>query len=151
MAFSNADLIKIMLFAWLRGDSVASLSAGTQAQIALLFRLAFARMLVASGRIALVFLDDALVFTDDERSEPMCNPLIVSLGGNTLRIVASEAAQAPPRPGPSMGRELLQIFPSARGRLERLQDRGVTHREIARGGEKQEAFPGRGKAAFGPT
>ena len=43
------------------------LSMGTQEQIAVLVRLAFAEMLVEQGRPATVVLDDALVFSDDVR------------------------------------------------------------------------------------
>ena len=43
------------------------LSMGTQEQIAVLVRLAFAEMLVEQGRPATVVLDDALVFSDDRR------------------------------------------------------------------------------------
>jgi len=87
-------------------EPIDILSGGTQEQIALLVRLAFARMLAASGRIAPVILDDALVFTDDDRIERMFNALhrqagdmqiIVltcrqrafrSLGGTALRLSA---------------------------------------------------------------
>ena len=44
-----------------------NLSMGTQEQIAVLVRLAFAEMLVEQGRPATVVLDDALVFSDDRR------------------------------------------------------------------------------------
>ena len=43
------------------------LSMGTQEQIAVLVRLAFAEMLVEQGYPAAVVLDDALVFSDDRR------------------------------------------------------------------------------------
>ena len=43
------------------------LSIGTQEQIAILVRLAFAEMLVEQGHPATVVLDDALVFSDDRR------------------------------------------------------------------------------------
>ncbi|MBU2957720.1 AAA family ATPase [Paracoccus sp. 1_MG-2023] len=83
------------------------LSGGTQEQIALLVRLAFARMLGAAGRTAPVILDDALVFTDDARIERMFDALhrqaadlqiIVltcrqrafrDLGGHALRLTAA--------------------------------------------------------------
>ena len=85
-------------------EPIGILSGGTQEQVALLVRLAFARMLAASGRIAPVILDDALVFTDDDRIERMFDALhrqagdlqiIVltcrqrafrGLGGNALRF-----------------------------------------------------------------
>ena len=44
------------------------LSGGTQEQIALLVRLAFARMLAKAGTSAPVILDDAIVHTDDNRN-----------------------------------------------------------------------------------
>ncbi|MCB1343406.1 MAG: chromosome segregation protein SMC [Pseudooceanicola sp.] len=56
-------------------EAIDLLSGGTQEQIALLVRLAFARMLAADGRHAPVILDDALVFTDDDRIEVMFNAL----------------------------------------------------------------------------
>ncbi|MDR9395709.1 MAG: chromosome segregation protein SMC, partial [Roseovarius sp.] len=85
-------------------ERIDILSGGTQEQVALLVRLAFARMLAAAGRVAPVILDDALVFTDDDRIERMFDALhrqagdlqiIVltcrqrvfrELGGNTLRL-----------------------------------------------------------------
>ncbi|WP_099828190.1 AAA family ATPase [Oceaniglobus indicus] len=92
-------------------EPIDVLSGGTQEQVALLVRLAFARMLAASGRGAPVILDDALVFTDDDRIERMFDALhrqagdlqiIVltcrqrafrDLGGNALRLAAPEKTQ----------------------------------------------------------
>lgn len=80
------------------------LSGGTREQIALLVRLAFARMLARGGQAAPVILDDALVFSDDDRIERMFDALhrqagdlqiiVLScrqrafrdLGGTTLRL-----------------------------------------------------------------
>lgn len=56
-------------------EPIDVLSSGTQEQIALLVRLAFARMLARGGRHAPVILDDALVFTDDDRIERMFDAL----------------------------------------------------------------------------
>ena len=56
-------------------ETVDILSGGTQEQIALLVRLAFARLLAKDGRHAPVILDDALVFTDDDRIERMFDAL----------------------------------------------------------------------------
>ncbi len=47
------------------------LSMGTQEQVAVLVRLAFAEMLVGQGKPATVVLDDALVFSDDARMDRM--------------------------------------------------------------------------------
>ena len=83
------------------------LSGGTQEQIALLVRLAFARLMARSGSQAPVILDDAIVFTDDDRIERMFDVLtrqardlqiiVLScrqrafrdLGGHRLEIVAA--------------------------------------------------------------
>lgn len=51
------------------------LSSGTREQIAILTRLAFARLLARSGRPTPVILDDALVFSDDERIARMFTAL----------------------------------------------------------------------------
>lgn len=56
-------------------EDIGSLSGGTREQIALLVRLAFARLLAKSGRHAPVILDDALVYTDDDRIERMFDAL----------------------------------------------------------------------------
>lgn len=91
-------------------ETVDILSGGTQEQIALLVRLAFARLLSKDGRHAPVILDDALVFTDDDRIERMFDALhrqagdlqiiVLScrqrafrdLGGKTLQIQSAELA-----------------------------------------------------------
>ncbi len=51
------------------------LSDGTQEQIAVLTRLAFADMLLDSGRPAMVILDDALAYSDSDRLEKMFDVL----------------------------------------------------------------------------
>ena len=48
-------------------EAMQTLSAGTQEQIAILIRLAFARLLARQGRPVPVILDDALVHSDDAR------------------------------------------------------------------------------------
>ncbi|MER9724651.1 MULTISPECIES: AAA family ATPase [unclassified Mesorhizobium] len=84
------------------------LSGGTKEQIALLVRLAFARMLAKAGNPAPVILDDAIVYTDDDRIERIFDALtrqaqdlqiIVfscrqrafrDLGGRSLAIIGQE-------------------------------------------------------------
>ncbi|PPB80938.1 DNA repair exonuclease SbcCD ATPase subunit [Albidovulum inexpectatum] len=51
------------------------LSGGTREQLSLLVRLAFARLLAQKGRPAPVILDDAIVYTDDQRIEQMFDAL----------------------------------------------------------------------------
>ncbi|WP_273522211.1 AAA family ATPase [Rhodosalinus sediminis] len=93
-------------------EPIDILSGGTQEQVALLVRLAFARMLAKDGRHAPVILDDALVFTDDDRIERMFDALhrqagdlqilvltcrqraFRDLGGRMLRLEAAPDAGA---------------------------------------------------------
>ncbi len=49
------------------GEAIERLSDGTQEQLAILVRLAFGRLLSDGGAPAPVILDDALVYSDDER------------------------------------------------------------------------------------
>jgi len=90
-------------------EEFAKLSEGTQEQIAVLARLGFAELLLDQGRPATVILDDALVFSDDDRIERMfdimtraaeriqiivltCRKrLFTRLGASMLRIEAGDA------------------------------------------------------------
>jgi len=54
-----------------QSEGFGVLSVGTQEQIAVLTRLAFADMLVESGRPAMIILDDALAYSDRDRLERM--------------------------------------------------------------------------------
>ena len=74
MLFPNAEIgmdedLNITGMSRLAGyeESFDHLSMGTQEQIAVLVRLAFAEMLIDRGAPAAVILDDALVFSDDQR------------------------------------------------------------------------------------
>ncbi|MBL8908553.1 MAG: hypothetical protein JNM20_17915 [Rhizobiales bacterium] len=87
-----------------RQEEFERLSGGTREQIAILVRLAFARLAAEAGRPAPVFLDDALVYADDTRIEKLFDALQIAaqahqiilltcrtkvfgpLGGNALRI-----------------------------------------------------------------
>ena len=66
-------------------ESFDHLSMGTQEQIAVLVRLAFAEMLVDQGAPAAVILDDALVFSDDRRMRLMFD--ILSHAAQRVQIV----------------------------------------------------------------
>jgi uncharacterized protein YhaN len=59
-------------------QSFDRLSDGTQEQIAVLARLAFAELLLDQGKPAMVILDDALAYSDDERMERMFDTLIAA-------------------------------------------------------------------------
>jgi DNA repair exonuclease SbcCD ATPase subunit len=85
-------------------EDVERLSGGMREQLSILTRLAFARLLARDGKPAPVVLDDALVYSDDDRIEKMfvalhrqardqqiivfsCRQRAFSkLGGNVLRI-----------------------------------------------------------------
>ena len=78
MLFPNAEIVmdedlNITGMSRLAGyeESFDRLSMGTQEQIAVLVRLAFAEMLIDQGAPAAVILDDALVFSDDQRMRLM--------------------------------------------------------------------------------
>ncbi len=75
LEWSEDNLLPTSLKRGTVAEDLSILSGGTQEQIALLVRLAFARMLSNAGRSAPVILDDALVFTDDDRIERMFDAL----------------------------------------------------------------------------
>jgi len=56
-------------------EDVERLSGGMREQLSVLTRLAFARLLARDGRAAPVILDDALVYSDDDRIEKMFDAL----------------------------------------------------------------------------
>jgi DNA repair exonuclease SbcCD ATPase subunit len=66
-------------------ESFHHLSMGTQEQIAILVRLAFAEMLVEQGHPATVILDDALVFSDDRRMGRMFD--ILNMVAQQVQII----------------------------------------------------------------
>ncbi len=66
-------------------EEFTRLSDGTQEQIAVLARLAFAELLLDQGRPAAVILDDALVFSDDDRIERMFD--IMTRAAERVQIV----------------------------------------------------------------
>lgn len=86
-------------------EPVGVLSGGMREQLAVLTRLAFARLLAKDGQPAPVILDDALVYSDDDRIERMFDALhrqasnqqiivfscrqraFAQLGGNGLQMV----------------------------------------------------------------
>jgi DNA repair exonuclease SbcCD ATPase subunit len=69
-------------------QSIGSLSGGTREQIALLVRLAFARLLAKNGQHAPVILDDALVYTDDDRIERMFDALHAQAGDLQILVLS---------------------------------------------------------------
>lgn len=85
-------------------EEIERLSGGMREQLAVLTRLAFARLLARDGRPTPVILDDALVYSDDDRIERMFDALhrqardqqiivfscrqraFSALGGNALNV-----------------------------------------------------------------
>jgi len=104
LVWDDTTLLPTALIRQGQEEPIDVLSGGTMEQISLLVRLAFARMLAKRGQNAPVILDDALVFTDDDRIELMFDALhqqagdlqilvlscrqraFRSLGGNVLRL-----------------------------------------------------------------
>ena len=93
------------------------LSGGTQEQIALLVRLAFARMLARGGAPAPVILDDGIVFTDDDRIERMFDAL--TRQAQDLQIIVLSCRQRAFR---DLGGRGLAIVPAG---LQNLGNMGV--------------------------
>lgn len=88
-------------------DRYDQLSGGTQEQIALLVRLAFARLLAKSGTPAPIILDDAIVYTDDDRIERMFNALTQQAG--EMQIIVLSCRQKVFR---GLGGNMLDIRPT---------------------------------------
>lgn len=71
-----------------RDDTLDRLSGGTREQIAILTRLAFARLLARGGQPCPVILDDALVHADDDRRARMFDVLTyVGSGEDPLQLL----------------------------------------------------------------
>ena len=85
-------------------EDVSRLSGGTQEQIAILTRLAFAKLLARGGRSAPVILDDALIFTDDDRIEDMFT--ILNALTDDVQIIVLTCRQ---RAFQSMGGSILSL------------------------------------------
>ncbi|MFV1537832.1 AAA family ATPase [Phaeobacter sp. JH204B] len=90
-------------------EQLTQLSGGTQEQLALMVRLAFARLLAKSGRGIPVILDDALAYTDDARIEALFDAL--TLQANDLQILVFSCRQKSFR---ELGGTSLAIRPAAR-------------------------------------
>lgn len=67
----SEDLRPTLLLRGGREEATEDLSKGTQEQLAILARIAFADLLIEKGKPASLVLDDALVFADDDRFEIM--------------------------------------------------------------------------------
>lgn len=68
-----------------REEDADALSKGTQEQLAVLTRIAFADLLIEKGRPASLILDDALVFADDDRFETVLE--ILSDAARRMQVI----------------------------------------------------------------
>ena len=75
LTIDDASLLPATLTRNGQAEALEILSGGTREQVAILTRLAFARLFAASGRPVPVILDDALVHSDDDRIEAMFDAL----------------------------------------------------------------------------
>ena len=75
ITFDDATLLPQTLARNGQDEDISSLSGGMREQLAVLTRLAFARLLAKGGHPVPVILDDALVYSDDDRIERMFNAL----------------------------------------------------------------------------
>ena len=91
LKFDGESLLPVALIRDGQTEDIGILSGGTQEQIALFVRLAFARLLAKSGRHAPVILDDALVYTDDDRIERVFDALHGQAGD--LQIIVLSCRQ----------------------------------------------------------
>ena len=70
---------------------VPTLSFGTQEQLGVLTRLAYADVLAEAGRPVLLVLDDALVHTDDARREQMKRALFDAASRHQILMLTCHA------------------------------------------------------------
>lgn len=75
-----------------REEAAEMLSKGTQEQIAILTRLAFADLLIDKGQPASLVLDDALVFADDDRFDTMMEILSEASGRMQVLVLSCRAS-----------------------------------------------------------
>ena len=75
ITFDEATLLPKTLGREGLDENITFLSGGIREQLAILTRLAFARLLAKSGNPVPVILDDALVYSDDDRIERMFDAL----------------------------------------------------------------------------
>ena len=91
------------------------LSVGTQEQVAVLVRLAFAQMLTEQGYPATVILDDALVFSDDSRMSRMFD--ILNIVAHEVQVIILTCRE--------------QLFEELGGHQLKLSDTDVDNLETA--------------------
>ena len=96
-------------------ENFHQLSMGTQEQVAVLVRLAFAEMLAEQSSPATVILDDALVFSDDHRMSRMFD--ILNMAAQKVQVIILTCRE--------------QLFERLGGHQLRLADTDLEHLETA--------------------
>ena len=96
-------------------ENFYQLSVGTQEQVAVLVRLAFAEMLAEQGYPATVILDDALVFSDDRRMSRMFD--ILNMAARKVQVIILTCRE--------------QLFERLGGHQLRLADTEIDNLETA--------------------
>lgn len=89
-------------------EPVGVLSGGMREQLAVLTRLAFARLLAKDGQPAPVILDDALVYSDDDRIERMFDALHRQASGQQIIVFSCRQ-----RAFAQLGGTILRMVPWA--------------------------------------
>ncbi|HEY4202631.1 MAG TPA: AAA family ATPase [Devosiaceae bacterium] len=86
VAFNEETLLPETVLRNGQQEDVDRLSGGMREQLSILTRLAFARLLTRNGRPAPVILDDALVYSDDDRIERMFEALHSQSGDQQILV-----------------------------------------------------------------
>ena len=106
--FDAEDVLPVALVRKGTKEDFNVLSGGTQEQIVLMVRLAFARILASGGSPAPAIFDDAIVFTDDDRIEAMFHAL--TRQAMDLQIIVLSCRQRAFR---NLGGKILHIEPAS--------------------------------------
>lgn len=104
----GADLKVETINRGVAAEQVSALSDGTQEQVAVLARLAFARLLADTGRPSPLVLDDALVYSDDDRIEALFAALREASNAHQVIVLTCRA-----RTFETLGGQRLSIAPWA--------------------------------------
>ena len=90
------DLTVTRLQRGAREDSEAQLSGGTREQISVLARLAFAGLLAENDHAVPLLLDDALVFSDDQRLDQVFEVLAAAAHNHQIILLTCHARSFAP-------------------------------------------------------
>lgn len=106
IAFDEKTLLPHKIVRGGQEEDVEHLSGGMREQLSVLTRLAFARLLAKEGKPAPVILDDALVYSDDDRIEKMFDALHRQADGQQIIVFSCRQ-----RAFQKLGGNVLQMTP----------------------------------------